>query len=59
MQVTQRELFLQYHRETGNYANETNLIPYYEWLEERYLERLNEEKELNDKLTEFMSQDGE
>ena len=36
MQVTQKELFLQYHRETGNYANETNLIPYYEWLEERY-----------------------
>lgn len=59
MQVTQRELFLQYHRETGYYANEINLTPYYKWLEERYLERLNEEKELNDKLTEFMLQDGE
>lgn len=58
MQVTQRDLYMQFHNETGNYV-ENDMKKYYNWLENLYLDKLNEEKELNDKLTEFMLQDGE
>lgn len=45
--TTKQDLYLQFHNETGhlveNYKKE-----YYQWLEDRYLERINEEEKLRE-----------
>lgn len=58
MQITQNDLYMQFHSETGHYA-ENYPKEYHVWLENIYLSKLNEERELNDKITEFMLQDEE
>lgn len=55
--ITCSDLRKQYENEIGKeYASEKG---YYNWVEKLYIDKLNEEQELNDKLTEFMLQDGE
>lgn len=56
--ITREDLKNQFENET-NIKADKDLISYLLWLEKLYIDKLNEEKELNDKLTEFMLQDGE
>jgi len=61
MKVTQNDVHMQFHNETG-LTFENFPIIYWNWLEETYIEKLNEEKELNASLEElFLSNvtDGE
>ena len=54
--ITKEDLMNQYKNEVGE---NNSYKGYFIWLEKLYLDKLNEEKELNDKLIEFMLQDGE
>ena len=56
--ITINDLHIQFRNETGMGVDK-DTVDYYKWLENLYLDKLNEEQELNDKLTEFMLQDGE
>ena len=55
--ITKEDLMSQYENEVG-FENASQLN-YFKWIEKLYIDKLNEEQELNDKLTEFMLQDGE
>ena len=56
--ITREDLMNQFKGETGFDFN-FSPVGYYIWVERLYIDKLKEEKELNDKLTEFMLQDGE
>jgi len=56
--ITINDLYIQFRNETGMSVDK-DTVGYYKWIENLYLDKLNEEKELNDKLTEFMLQDEE
>lgn len=59
--ITKNDLYDQFHSETGKYVGNSK-ADYYDWLEGSYIEKLNEEKELNVSLEElFLSNitDGE
>ena len=56
--ITREDLKAQFENETKIKVDK-DLLSYLFWLEKLYIDKLNEEKELNDKLTEFMLQDGE
>lgn len=56
--ITREDLMNQYANEVGG-VNNASQQSYLLWVEKLYLEKLNEEKELNDKLTEFALQNGE
>lgn len=56
--ITREDLMNQYANEVGG-VNNASQQSYLLWVEKLYLEKLNEEKELNDKLTEFVLQNGE
>lgn len=58
MIITRDKLREQFKNETG-FDFAFSPFGYYSWIENLYIDKLNEEKELNDKLTEFMLQDGE
>jgi hypothetical protein len=55
--ITREDLMQQYENEVG--IKNSSKYNYFQFVEKLYLDKLNEEKELNDKLTEFMLQDGE
>ena len=55
--ITREDLMKQYENEVG--IENCSQRNYFQWVEKLYIDKLNEEKELNDKLTEFMLQDGE
>ena len=48
---TKKDLYIQFHNETGNEVRDDLFDrykqQYYDWLEERYLERINEEEAIN------------
>ena len=56
--ITKEDLRVQFKNETGMKYS-FSPFGYFQWLEKMYINKLNEEQELNDKLTEFMLQDGE
>lgn len=55
--ITREDLMKQYENEVG--IENASRLNYFKFVEKLYIDKLNEEKELNDKLTEFMLQDGE
>lgn len=62
MKKTQTDLRLQFHSETAMKVEDSTLRKenrkeYIEWLEEKYLERINEDIELNKWLDSFISEE--
>lgn len=55
--ITREDLMKQYKNEVG--IENASQLNYFKFVEKLYIDKLNEEKELNDKLIEFMLQDGE
>lgn len=56
--ITINDLHIQFRNETG-FGVDKDTVGYYKWIENLYLDKLNEEMKLNEKITNFMLQDGE
>ena len=55
--ITEKDLHLEYRRDTGNEADPYTVSGYYKWIEEKYLERLNQQPEMTSEEKEKMLED--
>ena len=53
--ITSKDLQMQYHKDTGHLPDNDNKA-YLEWVEELYLQKVNEEQEFRDRLEEFQNE---
>ena len=52
--ITKTELKILFHQETGlEISDEDNSLRYYKWVEEKLLEKLNEEKQVENLFNEL------